>query len=483
MDTETKKLSSASNLLAKAFGQTGISVLAIVSLLIAAILNHDLWLQFGIVLVLIALSHLLVVRIKKMIKVESNELQEQKSSKEIYVDQAAKYWPIFTIVISSAAVLFAMNNEFNLSSALTVFSAGLLLTNSQALALVIPLSVSRTLKAAADSGILVRSREAFERIAKLSLVLFTKGGLLTNSPTGVNSVRLSTKSKFKDESKLLALVASVESMSNHAFALAIVKSAGNSNLRITKPKAFKEIPGFGVEGTVAGKHVLVGSTALLLQRNIRMEVQELIYADESTKSGFSIVCVVVDGTLEGIFRFTDIVKPTSVNAVYQIARERIRVGILTGDSAGTAREKADQVNISEVYAELSPDLKVLFVSNQQAKGVLVGVIANPETDSSLLEQADVGLALGSIESESVEISVPGDDPEKASEVVSLSAQLRKKTNLGLTFAFGYGLAALGAFVAIVSPLQVATPPAFTALLGSLSLLVVAINSYSIGKLK
>jgi cation transport ATPase len=83
----------------------------------------------------------------------------------------------------------------------------------------------------------------------------------------------------------------------------------------------------------------------------------------------------------------------------------------------------------------------------------------------------------------VEISVPGDDPEKASEVVTLSAQLRKKTNLGLTFAFGYGLAALGAFVAIVSPLQVATPPAFTALLGSLSLLVVAINSYSIGKLK
>jgi Cu2+-exporting ATPase len=483
MDTETKKRSPASNLIANALGQTGISVLAIVSLLIAAILNHDLWLQFGIVLALIALSHLLVVRIKKMIQVQSNELQEQRSIKEIYVDQAAKYWPIFTIVISSAAVLYAMNNEFNLSSALTVFSAGLLLTNSQALALVIPLSVSRTLKAAADSGILVRSREAFERIAKLSLVLFTKGGLLTNSPTGVNSVRLSTKSKFKDENKLLGLVASVESMSNHAFALAIVKSAGNSNLRITKPKAFKEIPGFGVEGTVAGKHVLVGSTALLLQRNIRMEVQELIYADESTKSGFSIVCVVVDGTLEGIFRFTDVVKPTSVNAVYQIARERIRVGILTGDSAGTAREKADQVNISEVYAELSPDLKVLFVSNQQTKGVLVGVIANPETDSSLLEQADVGLALGSIEAESVEISVPGDDPEKASEVVTLSAQLRKKTNLGLTFAFGYGLAALGAFVAIVSPLQVATPPAFTALLGSLSLLVVAINSYSIGKLK
>jgi P-type E1-E2 ATPase len=483
MDTETKKLSPASNKLANSFGQTGISVLALVSLMTAAILNQNLWVQFGIVLALVTISHLLVVRIKRVIEAESNELQKQRSSKEIYVQQAAKYWPLFTLVVSAAAVLFSTGAQFNLSSALSVFSAGLLLTNSQALALIIPLGVSRTLQAAADLGISIRSREAFEKIAKLNLVLFTKSGLLTNSPTGVNSVKLSTKSNFKDENKLLALVASVESLSNHAFALAIVKSASNSNLRITKPKAFKEIPGFGVEGTVAGKQVLVGSTALLLQRNIRMEVQELIYADESTKSGFSIVCVVVDGTLEAILRFTDVVKPSSVNAVYQIARERIRVGIFTGDSAGTAQEKANQVNISEVYAELSPELKDLFISTQQAEGVLVGVIAHPETDSSLLKQADVGIALGALESDSADISVSGDDPEKASEVVALTSQLRKKTNLGLAFAFGYGITACAVFVAIMSPLQVATPPALTALLGSLSLIVVVTNAYSVGKLK
>jgi len=483
MDTETKKLSTASNKLANSFGQTGISVLALVSLMTAAILNQNLWVQFGIVLALVTISHLLVVRTKRVIEAESNELQEQRSSKEIYVQQAAKYWPLFTLVVSAAAVLFSTGAQLNLSSALSVFSAGLLLTNSQALALIIPLGVSRTFQAVADLGIFIRSREAFEKIAKLNLVLFTKSGLLTNSPTGVNSVKLSTKSNFKDENKLLALVASVESLSNHAFALAIVKSASNSNLRITKPKAFKEIPGFGVEGTVAGKQVLVGSTALLLQRNIRMEVQELIYADESTKSGFSIVCVVVSGSLEAILRFTDVVKPTSVNAVYQIARERIRVGLVTGDSAGTAQEKADQVKIREVYAELSPELKVLFVKSQQANGALVGVIANPETNSSLLEQADVSFALGFSEVASADIYVPEDDIEKASEVVALSAQLRKRTTLGLAFAFGYGLISLGVFVAIVSPLQVATPPALTALLGSLSLLVVAVNTFSVGKLK
>jgi Cu2+-exporting ATPase len=154
---------------------------------------------------------------------------------------------------------------------------------------------------------------------------------------------------------------------------------------------------------------------------------------------------------------------------------------LTGDSAGTAQHKADQLNISEVYAELSPELKALFVSSQQAKGALVGVIANPDTDSLALDKADVGIALGT--DEAGDIAVPSDDPEQASEVVALSAQLRKKISLGLSFALGYGLLSLGAFVAIVSPLQFVTPAAITAMLGSLSLLVIAINAYSVGKLK
>jgi P-type E1-E2 ATPase len=254
-------------------------------------------------------------------------------------------------------------------------------------------------------------------------------------------------------------------------------------LRITKPKEFREFPGFGVEGVVSGKRVLVGSAALLLQRNIRMEVQELIYADESTKSGYSIVCVVVDGVLEGILRFTDVVKESSVEAVYLVARERIRVGLITGDSAGTAQHKADQLNITEVYGELSPDLKSMFVASQQAKGALVGVIANPQTDSPLLEQADLSIALGEHGSDSVDVSIEGEEPDQAVLAVSLSARLRKKSNQSLAVGLGYGLVSLGVFVAIVSPLQVVTPPAIAAMLGSLSLIVVTLNTYSLGKLK
>jgi Cu2+-exporting ATPase len=483
MDTETEKQSQASSLVAKAFSQTGLTALALLALLVAAILNPALWVQLVIAIAAVVGSHYLAGRLAKSVSEQPHELQDQKSVKETQVDLAVKYWPVLSLGFALLAILISTGHGFDLSSALTVFSAGLLLTNSHTLAWVIPVGVSRSLKASKDLGVVIRSREAFETLAKLNLVLFTKGGVLTNSPSEVESIKLSTKSIFKDEKKVLTLAASVESLSNHVFAQAIVNSAKKSDLRITKPKDFREIPGFGVEGTVTGKHVVVGSAALLVQRNIRMEVQELIYADESTKSGLSIVCVVVDGTLEAIIRFTDVVKPTSVNAVYQIARERIRVGLLTGDSSGTAREKADRVNISEVYAELSPELKALFVAAQQDKGALVGVIANPETDSLVLDKADVSISLGSPVSDSIDINVPGNDPLKASEVIALSAQLRKKTNQGLGFAIGYGITGLLGYVAIVSPLQVATPPALTALLGSLSLLVVAMHAYSIGKLK
>jgi Cu2+-exporting ATPase len=217
-----------------------------------------------------------------------------------------------------------------------------------------------------------------------------------------------------------------------------------------------------------------------------MEVQELIYADESTTTGYSVVCVVVDGHLEGLLKFSDLLKATSAQAVYTVALERIRVGMITGDSAGTAQNKADELQISEVYAELSPERKAAFVSAEKAKGSSLGIIGNPTTDADLLAAADLSIALlGESDelTESADVLVRGDDPELAAQVVALSARLRRKTNLGLRFGQGYGVLSLVSFVAIVSPLQVGAWPALAALLGSLSVLLVSTNAYSAGKLK
>jgi P-type E1-E2 ATPase len=169
-----------------------------------------------------------------------------------------------------------------------------------------------------------------------------------------------------------------------------------------------------------------------------------------------------------------------------VAKERIRVGIATGDSAGTAQQKAEQIAVSEVYAELSPARKVVFVESAQAKGFTVGAIADSLTDSALLEQADLSIAMGEdleLDSTEADVLVRSDDPLLAAQAVALSARLRKRTNLGLGFGLGYGVLSLASFVAIVSPLQVVASPAIAALLGSLSVLLVSTNAYSVGKLK
>jgi P-type E1-E2 ATPase len=495
MNTETEMPTPKAKAVNKAFGQLGVSALALVSLLVAAILNPDLWVQFGVASVLVLLTLLFVSRVEKASKKpwESLEAQllieaaeKQTSRKEKLIASVAKYWPVFVLVMAVVAVVLSPYSIEDLSEELTIFAAVLLLTNVQALALTVPVAISNALRAGAGAGLLIRNRKAFESAAKLDLVLFTKGGLLTEHPKGVNAVHLSVNSSLGDESKLLALAASVESVSEHVFAKAILKSASTANLKIAKAKDFKEYLGLGVEANVSGQQVLVGSIALLIQRNIRMEVQELIYADESTKNGYSIVCVVVDGVLEGLLRFSDVLKPNSALAVYMVAKERIRVGIATGDSAGTAQQKAEQVAISEVYAELSPTRKALFVESEQAKGVSVGVIADSLTDSALLEQADMSIALGEdllLDSTEADVLVRSDDPALAAQVIALSARLRTRTNLGLGFGLCYGVLSVASFVAIVSPLQVVAPPALAALLGSLSVLFVTLNAYSLGKLK
>jgi Cu2+-exporting ATPase len=497
MNTETPATlaSVKPNPLARLLGQAGVSALALTSLLVAAIVDPKLWLQFGIVFGLITLTALFLGRVKKIVNqpVEVAEIQEriellesQKAKKEIFAYQVAKLWPIFVLVMAVVSVALSTGGQFSIVSALTTFSSALLLTNAHSISTTIPMGISNTLRTAAEAGIVIRNRKAFEAAAKLKLVLFTKSGVLTNYPTGVNAVRLASNSTIKDESKLLGIAASVESMSKHWLAFAIGKSARNADLKLSKVKNFKEHKGYGVEGLVGVNQVMVGSIALLLQSNIRMEVQELIYADESTKNGYSIVCVVLDGKLEGLLRFSDAVKPTAAEAVYLVAVERIRVGILTGDAQGTAQNKADQLDVSEVYAELSPSRKADFVSSEQAKGNSVGVIGLLENDSEALSQADLSISLmGESKeiAESADVLVQGDDPAFAAQVVSLSSRLRSKTNLGLGFALSFGVLSLGSFVAIVSPLLIPTPPAIAALIGSLSLLFVTINAYSIGKLK
>ena len=470
-------------------------MVAFVSLIIASALDSALWWQFGAVVVILALTQLFVNRIHKS-ATKSNETAEIQELISYSEDQPSKiqklsgliavFWPALVLIIAIISSVISFNRGEQISYCLTVFSAVLLLTQAQAVSKTAPLAISFALRAAASYGILILNRSKFEASAKARLVLFLKTGILTESTEVVNSIHLAVNSTLKDEHKLLALAASVESTSEHFYAVAILKAANKAELKVSKAKQIRVILGYGVEGIVSGQEVLVGSTSLLIHRNIRMEVQDLIYADEQTSKGYSIVCVVVNGMLEGILRFRDTVSPSAANAVYNVARERVRVGLITGDSAGTARSVAEQVNISEYYSELDPQRKAAFIQAEQTKGSKVAVIGDLYSDALALNQADMSIAFGSIDnvsSANCDVLVLGGQTEPASKVISLSLNLLKKTRLGLIFALSYGVLSLGLFVAIESPLQVVSLPVLATLLGSCSMVFVTLNAYSLRKLK
>ncbi len=175
MDTETKEPSRAKGLLAKAISQTGVSAVALLALFVAAILNADLWIQLVVALAFVVGSYLIAQRVTHLISEPFGSPAEQElvtlatsqpSETEQRVAQLSKYWPAATLVLGIISAFLATSSQFNIGTALTVFSACLLLTNSQALALVIPLGFSRTIRLALSSGVVVRSRAAFEKIGR-----------------------------------------------------------------------------------------------------------------------------------------------------------------------------------------------------------------------------------------------------------------------------------------------------------------------------
>ncbi|NBW73280.1 MAG: heavy metal translocating P-type ATPase, partial [Microbacteriaceae bacterium] len=261
------------------------------------------------------------------------QAQQSKSKTQRLADRAAGW--LFYIAFAAAlitAIYWWLNGTQSADFVLERIVTVLVIACPHALGLAIPLVTSITTARAATSGLLIRNRQMFEQAAKLRTVLFDKTGTLTYGKRGVSAIRVANKSAMQDEDGILAIAASVEFGSEHSIAKAIVSEANSRNLKIMNTEGFTALAGKGVTARVGKLEVLVGSPALLVERNIRMEVIDLVWADQAANTGSTVICVVVDGVLEGLIKLGDLVRETSAEAVYELQRERIRVGMLTGDA-------------------------------------------------------------------------------------------------------------------------------------------------------
>ena len=237
----------------------------------------------------------------------------------------------------------------------------------------------------AKMGILLKNGTVLQEIQKVQTVVFDKTGTLTEGKPVVTDV-------IGDEGEVLSLAASLEDVSQHPLAQAIVNRASELGISLHPVENFQALHGKGVTGIINGKQVLLGNAKLLADLAIPHDYQERF--DLLEKEAKTVVFLSVDGQLKGLIALQDVPKENAKEAIAKLKKRGLRTVMLTGDNAGVAHAIAEQIGIEEVIANVLPEEKAHEIHKLQKNGKLA-FVGDGINDAPALSVADVGIAMGS----------------------------------------------------------------------------------------
>jgi len=348
---------------------------------------------------------------------------------------------VLMIAVATWVAWYVIGPEPRALFATVALASVLVIACPCALGLATPTAILVGTDRGARSGILFRNADALERARRLTIILVDKTGTITEGrPRLTDRVRLAGA----DDSEVLGLAAALEQASEHPFARALVAAAREKKLLLPSVSAFQAIPGLGVEGTVAGRRVLVGSLRLFEQRGLEIgAVRDEV--DRFSASGKTPLLVAIDGKTVGVLAVADREKPTSADAVRRLTAMGLKVAMMTGDRAPTARAVAARVGIEEVFAQVLPADKAAKVKDLQKRGEVVAMVGDGINDAPALAQADVGIAIGAgadVAIEAADVTLVGGDLELVADAISLSRATLATIRQNLVFAFLYNVLAI-----------------------------------------
>ena len=291
----------------------------------------------------------------------------------------------------------------------------------------------------AHAGVLIRNAEALETLAKVDTLVVDKTGTLTEGKPEVGNIVAFEESEVSRE-QLLRLVASVERSSEHPLARAIVHAAEDEKVLLQSVEEFRATPGGGAEGKVAGKFVLAGTARFLQERGIQLPVGKRMGVLTTGAAPVTLVYAAIDGKAAGAFMSTDKVKSSSAGAIQELKTEGLRVVMLTGDRAETAKSVAALVQIEETKAEVKPEEKSEIVKELKNEGRIVAMAGDGINDAPALAAADVGIAMGTgtdVAIESAGITLLKGDLRGIVRARKLSRATIRNIKQNLAFAFLY----------------------------------------------
>lgn len=345
---------------------------------------------------------------------------------------------VITIAILSAIVWLLMGYSFEFSMSIAI--AVLVISCPCALGLATPTAIMVGMGKGAENGILIKSANALEVLNKTDVVVFDKTGTITKGKPKVTDI-IYTNSNIVENNKLLVILASMETYSQHPLAKGIIEYTDSKNIKTIDISDYKEHESNGISAIISNKKYFIGNERLMKNNNIDLTV--LKKDVENLKiNGNTILYLSDDEKLLCIVAVADTVKETSKQAIEYFKEKNIKTIMLTGDNQITANAIAKKVGIDKVYSEVFPSDKEQIVSKLKQDGKVVTMVGDGINDAPALTKADIGIAIGAgtdIAIESADIVLMKSDLLDIAKAYKLSQKTMLNIKQNLFWAFIYNI--------------------------------------------
>ena len=376
-----------------------------------------------------------------------NQASRSRAPIQKLADVVAKYF--VQIVIGVAATTFAVwaiwGPEPAYVYAFVNAVSVLIIACPCALGLATPMSIMVGTGRGAQTGVLVKDARAIEEMNKVDILIVDKTGTITEGKPALKSY--ASFGTLSDED-ILRIAASVDAYSEHPVAEAIVKGAQAKEITLHKVEHFESITGMGVQADYKGKKTGLGNHRLMAEFGAVLNNEQENQVKEWQLTGQTVMFLLLGNKVEGIVSVADTIKASSVDAIKSLQKMGVKVLMLTGDNEFTAKTVADELMLDGFQADCLPDDKFKKVKDLQEEGHVVAMAGDGINDAPALEQANVGIAMGTgtdIAMQSAEITLVKGDLNGLVRARELSIKVMRNIKQNLFFAFVYN--ALGVPIA------------------------------------
>ena len=368
------------------------------------------------------------------------------------VDQVARWFVLFVLCVAVlAGVIWALAGPAPaLANALLVVVSVLIVACPCALGLATPVSITVGIGRGAKEGVLIKDAEALELMEKVDTLVVDKTGTLTEGKPSVQAV---VASGGFDEAQVLIWAASLEALSEHPLAAAIVARAQADGRTLLDVSGFSAVAGQGVRGTIAGQDMRLGNALLLADAHVDTRLVDSA-TDALRQQGQTVMYLSAGARLAGYVSVADAVKASTPEAIRQLRASGLRIVMLTGDNPVTAAAVGRLLGLDEVEAGVMPEDKYRHVKALQEQGHVVAMAGDGVNDAPALAQADVGIAMGTgtdIAMNSARIVLVKGDLRGIVKARSLSRATMRNIRENLFFAFVYNVVGISLAAGVLYP--------------------------------